>query len=181
MIGDVTVIGLAPVTCPLEDIAMDVPHGTSVVIPAEKAAKSRDLWRAVSQRLLFRLDNGVMLTKTAPNPLSSEVAELRDRVRVLEEENRMLRATLEHKDAASQVKLDAILAMLQSGPVARVEAGGPARSEVVDVAPPPFIPSKIRSEEPFNAHVQAEQGSSEAEGVTAATSALRRIRQGGGQ
>lgn len=189
MIGDVTVLGLAPVSCHLDDIATDVPHGITVVIPADKAARSKDLWRSVSQRLLFRLDNGITIIKNnVPNPLTTEIAMLRDRIRVLEEENRTLRAELEHLDNDSQGKLDAILAMLQSGPMVRADSAVAvarrvvdAASDVVDVVPPPYIPSRIRSEESVQAHVQAETGSSEAPNVTEATSELRRFRQRGGQ
>lgn len=187
MTGDVTVLGLHPVSCHLEDIAMDVPHGTSVVIPADKAARSKDLWRAVSQRLLFRLDNGLTIIQNgAPNPLTSEITMLRERIRALEEENRTLRAELAHQDAASQGKLDAILSMLQKGPALRMEIPSegtvrPMASGVVEVAPPPYIPSQIRSEVPLDAHVQAETGSSEATNVSEATSELRRFRQRGGQ
>lgn len=188
MTGDITVLGLHPTTCVLADIGMDVPHGTTAVIPADKAARSHDLWRSISQRYLFQIKSGAAISNAAPNPLRTENEELRGRVRYLEEENQALRKALQLLEGSQQTKLDAILGLLQgaSKSVLPYSPGGypPEPPEgvaaVVEVSPPPFIPSKIRSDESLQARVQTEKGSSDAS-VTEATTRLREIRHRGSQ
>ncbi len=184
MTGDVTVIGLKPGTCPLEDIAMDVPHSLCVTIPAEKAARSKDLWRCISQRLLFKLNGSGLEFKNAPSQVSREVEELREQVRILGAENRALREALVRAEQAQQTKLDAILAMLQQGGTpaiapASVQAARAVPAAVVELDAPPYIPSKIHPDD-AEAHVQLDRGSSEGD-VTANANLLRSVRQRTGQ
>ncbi len=191
MIGDITVLGLHPTVCILADIGMDVSHGSTVVIPAEKAARSRDLWRCISQKYLFQIKAGVSIPNTLPNPLQAENTELRERVRYLEEENRILREARKATESNQHGKLDAILALLQRSPErmpldiregAPSPVSAPAKTEVevVEIEPPPFIPSKIRSEEPLEGRVRTERENSEGT-VTEATNRLRELRQRGNQ
>lgn len=72
MSGNVVVFGISPDTVMLEDIQMDVPHSTSVTIPEDLALKSKDLWRALSQRKIFRLTSDLNPHKVftaSPAPL----------------------------------------------------------------------------------------------------------------
>jgi len=72
MSGNVVVFGISPDTVMLEDIQMDVPHSTSVTIPEDLALKSKDLWRALSQRRIFRLTSDLNPHKVftaSPAPL----------------------------------------------------------------------------------------------------------------
>lgn len=52
--GDVIVCGVASDHV-VEDIAFPVPKGVPTRIPGDKAHRSKDLWRAISQNILFRL------------------------------------------------------------------------------------------------------------------------------
>jgi len=180
MIGDVTVLGLKPDTCILADIGMDVPHGRVIVVPADRAMRSRDLNLAINQGFLFRLNNGLPNTLTA-NPLLPEVQALRERVQQLENENHTLRGKLSlvEESVPQQAKLDAILTLLQTAPAVRgpVLAASPAIAlpGVVEEAPPPFIPSKIRSDG-LQPHIQTEKTEGDAD-VSSAAARLREMRR----
>lgn len=187
MIGDITVLGIHPTVCVLADIGMGISHGTTVVIPAEQATRSRDLWRAISQKYLFQLKSGVLTPNTSLNPLQTENAELRERVRLLEEENHVLREAQRLVGKEEHGKLDAILTLLQGASQGTprsilgtapslVSVPAEAHVEVVEIEPPPFIPSKIRSDEPMHVRVQTEKEASEGS-VTEAASRLRELRQ----
>lgn len=182
MSADVTVLGLMVPTCLLGDIAMDVPHGQVVVIPADKALRSKDLWRCIGQKLLFRMQGGPgrpyapVGTGVSPDVLLS-------RTENLEEESRQLRSAL----AAQTEKLDAILSLLQSGTpwVAGPQASGAhvakvSAAEVVASEAPTFIPSAIA---PQNAETRIEPRESEGESVSVlgAAEKLRELRQKGKQ
>jgi len=65
--SDVVVTHVRTGTWLIEDIGIDVPHGVIVTIPADKALQSKDLWRAISQRILFRFHPGP-IHKEAPAP-----------------------------------------------------------------------------------------------------------------
>lgn len=177
MTGDVTVLGLKPDTCILADIGMDVPHGRVVVVPADRALRSRDLNLSINQGFLFRLNTGLPGVLTA-NPLLPEVQALRERVQQLEGENHTLREKLSLIDVGStqQAKLDAILALLQAAPMARgpilAASPGVVLPGVVEEAPPPFIPSKIRSDD-LQPHIQTET----IEGDASVSNAAARLRE----
>lgn len=175
-------MGLKFGSCLIADIGVDVPHGQLVNIPADRAMQSKDLYRALSQRYITRFTGGA-------NPLLPEVTALRARVQALEEENRSLREQIAarpikvapvtpHAEPLAQDKLDTILALLQQRPVQTpLSYGASPLAVVTDLAPPPFIPSKIRPEEMPSEHIQTESYSSEAGSVTGAAARLRELRR----
>lgn len=182
MVGDVEVVGLAPGIVPLADIGMDVAHGVVVRIPADLASQSKDLWRAISQRQVFRLQAG-------PNPvnprltahLPDEVGRLQDRIATLERENTELRANA----AFERAKFDEILGLLRQGPVFASSPGvAPKAAQpvlvpnfaVVEVETPSFIPSTIKGEN-SESRVTVDEGASEGGAVSDARSALRKLRR----
>lgn len=192
-VGDVRVVGMMAGTHVIEDIGMDVPHGATITIPAAKAHVSKDLWRAISQRCLFHLAPGPM-TQGPASPTLADVEALREQVRVLTEANLRLQAKLAAREtelAARDTenpsqKLDAILALLQSGtaPSSIAVAGvarAPARApESVVGDAPMFIPSTIKPEG-VDVQIDTPAEESAGAGVSEAASALRRFRKGAGQ
>lgn len=186
-IGDVTVYGLMAGTCLLEDIAMDVPHGTTVTIPGAKAHISKDLWRAISQKLLFQLHSG----PGAGLPVGARLPEVetasQDMTKALKEENAHLRAVLAASELASQTKLDDILTLLRAGGLPVAPAGHQesvaaraASSGVVSGEVPTFIPSQIKPEG-VEVQITTKPEESAGAGVSTATSTLRKLRRGAGQ
>lgn len=61
MSGGVTVIGLTPGTCVIEDIRISVPYQTAVQIPAHLAQRSRHLGEAIQQQRVMQLGNALPL------------------------------------------------------------------------------------------------------------------------
>lgn len=175
----VSVVGLVPEPVQLPDIGYDVPHGIVVHIPTEKANNSKDLWRALSQRRIFRLQGGPFTPNLAPTGPDPEVERLRARVAELEAENGQLRAELARKPAPEPEKLDEILRLLkQGGPAVTglvVRAAAPVPTGVVDVVVPAFVPSTAKGEV-SEARVEVQETAAEGGGVTDARSALRRLR-----
>jgi hypothetical protein len=193
--SDVRVIGLNMHTVLIEDIGIDVPHRVTVAVPGDKAARSKDLWRLIAQKQLFRLDPGFRHVPpvVAPPPIpgvDSETARLREENRLLAERNDLLHAEqdrirsvlagrLENQDG----KLDAILGMLATVKATggTVQAGSaPAAtakvSDVVDIEVPTFIPSEIKPKN-VEAHIEIQSEKSEGSGVADAGAALRRLRK----
>ncbi len=188
--GDIMVFGLGAPTTLLEDIGMDVPHGHYVTIQAAKAHVSKDLWRAISQKLVFQLHpgpNGNFSQSSRPVD-TSETEALRAQVKALTEEGARLRAILLAKEQEQQTKLDDILSLLRVG--GQVGASLTASSAsvreradltgVVSGEVPTFIPSQIK---PEGVEVQLSTNLEESAGagVGAATSTLRKFRKSGGQ
>lgn len=178
----VSVVGLVPETVPLSDIGYDVPHGVVVHIPAEKANNSKELWRALSQRRIFRLQGGPFMPTSRPGP-NQEVEALRVRVAELEAENGRLRTALAQRELplpADGGKLDEILALLKQGGGVAVGAApvrsAPRASAVVEVETPAFIPSVTRVE-PQESRVEVQETATEGGGVADAKSALRKLRR----
>lgn len=186
---DVAVVGLSTDTVPLLDIGMDVPHGVVVRIPADKATQSKDLWRAINQRRVFRLQG--MVTPAMPPPSSffpEETALLRERITQLERENKELREALAKRPVETESKkLDEILGFLRQAQagvgvgsmvpapvVARVSA--PVAPAVVEIETPSFIPSTLKME-PTESRVEIAEEASSGGGVSDARSALRKLRR----
>jgi hypothetical protein len=182
--NDVRVVGLNMHTVFIEDIQVDVPQGSTVMISADKAARSKDLWRLISQKQLFRLNPGPMADyPSPPAPVVPSMAEerLREENRVLAEQNLMLRQTL----AAQGGKLDTILDHLLSGKLVSVgpqsyQAGAaqaPVNHGVVDNGVPTYIPSEIKPQN-VESHIEVQAETSEGSGVNSAGAALRKLRRG---
>jgi len=180
----ITVVGLVPETVQLPDIGLDVPHGVVVHISAERANNSKDLWRAISQRRVFRLQAGPFTPNVTPPVVvqDPEIDQLRARVVVLEAENQALRAELGKKNAG-QSQLDEILRLLQQGggspqaPGVAPARAAPLPSGVVEIETPTFIPASIKGDGP-QTQVEIEETASGGEGVSGARSALRKLRRG---
>lgn len=195
MSEDIHVFGLVAGTHLLEDIGMDVPHGKTVTIPAEKAGRSKDLWRAISQKLLFKVPgpNGAYLPQTHVAPphavkddvLQSRVQFLEIRTKQLEDENAQLRAALQAAFSQKE-SLDAILAAIegvkrtpvvvmggQSLPAAR------AVEELADGAAPQFIPEQIAPKD-ASTRIDLVKQESTAPELSDAATRLRKLRRGSG-
>lgn len=188
MIGDVSVVGLVPETVPLPDIGMDVPHGVVVRIPADKACNSKDLWRAISQRRVFRLQGWPAANPSGPSlppVIPEETQQLQRKLVAAEREVVELRAALSRKDQElmqERGKFDEILGLLRRG-VPSLPAGEAAprasvaqAQGVVEVETPSFIPSTIRVD-PTESRMTVDEGASEGGAVSGARSALRKFRR----
>jgi hypothetical protein len=183
--SDIRVLGLVMGTHLIEDIQMDVPYGTTVIVAAEKAARSKDLWRGISQRCLFQLPSAAAPTVSTrpavvPDQENDRLQALEDRHRVLEEENRRLRSALQTASAQQDQKLDAILAALQGGGFQAVQGqaspGRVSKAEVADGAAPTFIPSEIKPKD-AEARIEARKEEAPSE-VANSAERLRRLRKG---
>lgn len=208
--GDVKVVAVRTGTVMIEDIAVDVPHGLAVTVPAEKALRSRDLYRLISQRMLFQIHAGPihmaaplpdMVPPPKPEPPPAALVEPHSVAReaMLEAEVRHLRGVLDQReqvlyaaliasqDRASAVegKLDQVLTALARQPAVVVAQGVPAQ------AARPAANEVLSSDAPLfipseikrtdiEAHVAIESESQEST-VGDAKAALRKLRKGGGQ
>ena len=194
--SDVTVFGLVSGTHVIEDLGMSVPHGHTITIPADKAQKSKDLWRAIGQRNLFLIQSGPYLHRTvnvaagaippAPTHVPMDKSFL-DRQRALEEENQQLRDALQRQrleaqsaEQRQQAKLDTILDMLKTGiPTMGVQAApgsspqAPTRAVADDA--PTFIPAVIRPE-PVESRIEAKHAESDTT-LSGASDKLRELRR----
>lgn len=190
---DVTVMGLVSGTYIIEDIQMDVPHCTVVTIPAEKAHRSKDLWRGISSKQLFQIRTAPVAHPAPPHVNGVVEKELRDKQRLLETENEELRQKLVDQHVAShrqsedftqamaiqREQLDKVINLLAAG----VTVGGgsssqptaKAVSEVVSGEVPTFIPSSIT---PKNADARIDIKTTETDSsVSDAAGKLRGLRQ----
>lgn len=188
--SDVHVFGMSMQTVLIADIAVDVPHGMTVVIPADKAARSIDLHRLINQRVLFWLNQGPQthaMTPVAPQPMAPgpfaqsvmEAEHLREENRLLAEQNRMLRQAIDSQGG----KLDTILGVL--GSIQAPSGSGPGPSQTGKSAPPlvvsadvpTYIPSEIKPKN-VESHVEVQSTTSEGSNVADAGEALRKLRRG---
>jgi len=178
MNADVHVYGLSMTTIHIADIGMDVVGGTTVVIPAAKASRSKDLWRLIAQKQLFRLGSGPIPDGRAPLQPTAPPADARvlEENRHLAEQNRLLRQAIE----AQGGKLDAILGMLASGGVPALrppEAAAKPATDLVEIETPTYIPSEIKPQN-VESHVEVQSATTEGTGVADAGAALRKLRRG---
>ena len=190
--GDVVVFGLDTQTVPLDDIMMDVPHARTIIIPEERALRSKDLWRAISQKRIFRLspDPSLKMTPAAvpptlpgPSPAEIQLKALQGENTSLRVENASLRARIEVLEALApgSGKLDEILKLLQERPVAAASAAPVSMKTnlgegVVEVSAPSFVPSEIRPKD-VATRVEVSSETSHGGAVSGASEALRRRRQ----
>lgn len=204
--NDVKVMNVKTGTVLIEDITIDVPHGVVVSISSEKALRSKDLWRLISQRLLFRFHGGPIHT-ASPNPtpaapvlspVEPQVVPLPAATPVvpaaappagLEEQNRLLREEIGVRDEAfaaallaQQGRFDELLSLVRGLAAGGVSSAAPtANRKGRPVAGPSgdaplFIPSTIKSVD-MDDHVSVQ--TNEGEGVSSAASALKKLREKG--
>lgn len=202
MVGGLTVVGIVTGTHVLEDIQVAVPHRVAVYIPAEQALRSKDLYRALGQGRIFKLDGGF---RSAPmgTPPPSPSNELQLRNDELEKENHRLRQDLGASERRNQGlqqalealhgQLDAILNVLgrieSKDPVPLVLAQGQlvaasAQSKAAAVGvvggdAPAFVPDNIKPAD-AEVRIKVETSSSKATNVADAASKLRELRKSGG-
>jgi len=191
-VGDIRVIGLVAGTQIIEDIGMDVPHGVTVIIPGDLAIRSKDLWRALSQKCLFQLPSaGPPLPQPTPvvvnfDSLRAEarILDLEKQVHQLEGDKRVLRELLNDVQARESQKLDSILSALQGGfqggGISQIPVNFPQpriKEEVADGSAPTFIPSSIRSKD-MDARIDVPTDSQTSD-ISDTLEKLRRARQGG--
>lgn len=180
--GDVVVLGMAMGIHMIEDISMGVPQGMVVTIPADLALRSRDLWRAISLKQVFRLHAGSHQAPLVVPPAQA------DPMPQLIEENRQLEAALLSQQAQNtaileqlKAQADAIKALttsLANAPrtVVVQQGGAPGAQAAVGEDAPTFIPSNIK---PEAAEVRIETRREETTEADISTSRdrLRRLRQ----
>jgi hypothetical protein len=173
-----------------------------VVIPADLALISKDLWRSLSQKFLYQLPTIPTTQQAAPmqdqekQRLEQYARELEGHVSRLESENRDLKEQLKavegqvarlealqgiKSDPTLGTKLDSILAMLQSGvPVqgGAVIRGNDSsqRGSEIDGSAPTFLPSEIRQKD-LEARIDIQPESSSSN-VSEAAERLRKLRKG---
>ena len=74
--GDVIVCGVSEDKL-IEDIGVMVPKGDVITVPGAQAYKSKDLWRLISQQVIFQLNSNSLLRIVrpveAPAPALTEV------------------------------------------------------------------------------------------------------------
>jgi vacuolar-type H+-ATPase subunit H len=195
-VSDVTVFGLVAGIHFITDLGVGVPHGHTVTIPADKANKSKDLWRAIGQKYICLIQSGPYVQRNVIIPPGSTepVAAAPDpslaaRQQALEEENKRLREALEKQRqdalAAEQratVKLDTILELLRTqGPstttIVQVQGnGGPlVRAAVPEDNTPTFIPATIRPEN-TESRIEAKKTESDST-LSGASDKLRELRR----
>jgi hypothetical protein len=189
--GDIRVFGLVAGTHVLEDIGMDVPHGVEVIIPAEKASRSKDLYKAIGQKCIFQLPSAPAPTHAAPGThirediLQERNQFLEQRNKQLEEEIKQLRADL-GSARAQQESLDTILKAIRDVkvPAAVYVNGGPAvaqkpQQELADGSAPQFIPNEIAPKDAETRIDMVRQETADSE-VSGAAGKLRKMRRGDG-
>lgn len=194
--NSIKVLGLVTGEHHLDDLNITIPHNVVVEIPIEQALVSKDLWRAISQRLIFKLHGPAerviapQTARPAPPPPAPVPAVDDERIRSMERENANLRQQL----ASQNDKLDAILTALQQRPVVvqQIVSGPPTgtvkqaavMSDVVDDAPPMFIPSTIKPEI-TDSKIEIEKSESEGSALSTVGQRLKALREqkkaGGGQ
>lgn len=116
--ADMTVVGLVHDSHIIEDIGIIVPKGTAVAIPGHLTIRSKDLYRALTQRFimqLHRLPPSAHGAQAAGSLSQAETARLQDEVARLTNQNLALVArgeTLETELASTRGKLDSVQAEL---------------------------------------------------------------------
>jgi predicted nuclease with TOPRIM domain len=195
--GDVHVHGLVVNTHVIEDIRIDIPYGRDVVIPADKAAVSRDLWRAINQKKLIQLfPQATSMSMPSIIHIRDDVLQERNqtlerRCKSLEEENRNLQEenknlresnkSLQEALKASvqqQNQLDSILNLLQSGGIQR--SNGPEvlsfPKEVADGNVPMFFPSDLVPKDTVS-RIEVKQEVDTSSDVSGNSEKLRKLRR----
>jgi len=182
--ADVVVYGLVGGTHVLEDIGIDIRQGVTVVMPAAKAAMSKDLYRAINQKRILLIPRA----DGQPHPLRTpqvhddilqqrcQFLELRNKQ--LEDENMQLRDALQLA-LRQQQQLDTIVAALGQLKVAPVTTSGvgSVSSELADGSAPTFIPENIRPKD-ASSRIDVVKKETDGADISGAVGALRRMRSG---
>lgn len=187
---DITVLGLVGGSHFIEDIQTEVPLGHQVTIPADKALRSKDLWRGISSRQLFQIR---VLPNQPPTPPSVDPAieqDLRTKVQRLEVENQALRDQLTNQQMmmvtqqaesqkamiAQQSRLDDIVRMLSTGiQVTHVATGTTTANPGVVDEIPAYIPSVI-TPEVAETRIETKMEEAQNSGLSGAAGKLRELR-----
>jgi hypothetical protein len=183
------VVGITPGGYLIEDLGIRVPHQVAVTISPDQAVKSRDLYRAINQQRIFKLDGTVGLALSAdPVVLESpiEVRQLKEELNQSSAKNVELERSLKEM----QQKLDTILGVLSkretsnNAPLATsVTERRSTTDEDLDLSLdelcaeiPVFIPSTIK---PEGAETRIEKNTDVAGGgeVAAAANKLRKFKK----
>lgn len=192
--GDIRVIGMVGGTHVIEDLQVDVPYRSLVVIPEDQALMSKDLWRAISQGCLMQLNSAPYPTGAAmvvPDAdkarLELYCAELEGHLVRLQNENDTLKRQLDNGASEQAAKLDAILTAIQAGIKVVPMLGSalphthaavvPVVSEV-DGSAPTFLPAEIVPRD-IDARINIQGEASTSEAVSDAADRLRRMRKSG--
>lgn len=191
MQGGMYVVGLVTGGCMISDLQLHVPHKVAVFIKADDLHRSKDLYRAINQNLLFKLDGGTgfPVEETRPVPNESLL-----RITQLEAENRGLRQELE-ASKAQNLTLQTLLqglqvqfSALQQG-ITRLEQKEPSVTVVnnsmatasmpgvVGGDTPTFLPGEIKPKD-AEASIRVDKQVSEGSSIGAAGKKLRELRGG---
>jgi len=190
-IGGISVVGLAAGEHYLPDIQIVVPHRVQVYIPAEKALRSKDLYRALAQGTIFKLDGGtgyVQQQASASDLISSaalrqenerlnlELAMAQQQITLLKEQLKVSTA-LQGQMATIMAALGRIEATPKGVPQMMLQPQGSpviADTGVVGGEVPMFLPDMTM---PNTADVQLNiQQTVSEDSVTGAASTLRALR-----
>jgi hypothetical protein len=189
--GDVVVFGAVMGMHFIEDIGVNVPQGMVVTIEANQAMASKDLWKAISDKFIFRLHSGPLPTsmQIVPQPLHPVVQSS-----LLEDQNRILTQALEEQRsqntalvAAVERQREAIEALVTSFKEAKPQQvvyqtqavlGAPrAEQQVIVEEAPVFVPSTIKPEN-TETRIDSKTEASETSDVSSAASKLRALKAG---
>ena len=189
-LGDVVVVGMVQDRHVIADISFNVPYGIDTTIPGALAAQSKDLWRDIGQRKLFKKPSAVM---PAPHPVShkappqnnKQLEALSKQVAELQRENKELVASIRAKESSEsrlEMKLEALLDAVKNGitmapgTVTPGVAAPVAKAvPLVDGSAPTFLPSQIKMED-VEARIDV-QGESSDSNVSDAAAKLRALRK----
>lgn len=194
----IRVIGLVSGSHIVEDIGVSVPYGETVEIPGDTAHRSRDLWRAISQKSLVQVSMAV--TQQAQyvdldrvkrleayiSELESKLSSAMTKISTLEAAARETSKSPE-PNSETESKLDLILKALQTsnglglshqahiGVSHAFEKYG--SKEIVDTSIPQFLPSEIVPKD-LDVQLTAQEEASSSTGVSGASNKLRQLRKG---
>lgn len=174
----------------IEDIQVAVPYRVPVEIPMEKAHISKDLWRMLGQRLIFKLDGGpidrLMVVEEAPQKLSpsptpvavSVVAEdsVKKRLSQVERENESLKSSLVEQGRMLEAILQAVKSPVVVQQVVSTPTSVAPPTEVVDEGVPMFIPSQIKPEI-GDSKIEVQKSATGSTAVSEASEKLKKLRQ----
>jgi hypothetical protein len=183
--GGMVVVGLSTGDVFIEDIQVVVPHKVAVYIPADKALRSKDLYRVLGQQRVFKLDGGTGVSFDSGQPDDRDA-----RILELEQENSNLRAQLEIVKTSSMQQILGKIQELQAG-IGRLEtltvdnppslvrvptvlAHGPVGGDA-----PTFLPSEIKPKD-AEAQIRIDKQVSEGSSLDEAGSKLKELRRKAG-